>query len=66
MYGLTKFLTSVWFTSFECWVDITTDFTELGFPSLYSIVIWLFESGSIFFNLPDFLSSAINLKILWE
>ena len=35
-----------------------------GFPSTYSNVTWLFESGSIFFNFPDFLSSAINLKIL--
>ena len=42
------------------------DLTFDGLPFSYSKVTWLLESGSIFFNLPDFLSSAINLKILWE
>ena len=42
IYGLTSSLTWDWLTSAECWVDITTDLTDDGFPSLYSIVIWLF------------------------
>ena len=44
--------------------EITTDLTFEGLPSTYSNVTWLLESGSIFLSFPDFLSSAINLKIL--
>ena len=44
--------------------DSKSQVTFEGFPSTYSNVTWLFESGSIFFNFPDFLSSAISLKIL--
>ena len=66
IYGLNKSLTSVWLTSAECCEEITTDFTFDGFPSIYSKVTWLLESGSIFLSLPDFLSSAISLKILCE
>ena len=50
--------------SFECWDDITMEVTLIGLLFSYSIVTWLLESGSIPLRTPDFLSSAINLKIL--
>ena len=53
------------YREFQAQID-TTDLTDDGFPSLYSIVIWLLESGSMFLSFPDFLSAAINLKILCE